>query len=79
MEQQFNATLTGTDGPVNGIIKHVTLAGIKRAYQFDAIDDTLHLVIAPDANGNWHKIAGTEPYLFGWIDEMAEQIAKLQD
>ncbi|NNU34608.1 hypothetical protein HK413_11905 [Mucilaginibacter sp. S1162] len=63
MEQQFNATLTGTDGPVNGIIQHVTHSGYKNAYQFDAIDDTLHLVIAPDQNGNWHKIAGTEPYL----------------
>jgi hypothetical protein len=78
MEQQFNATLTGTDGPVNGIIKHVTHNGYKNAYQFDALDDTLHLVIAPDQNGTWHKIAGTEPYLFGWVDEMAEQIAKLQ-
>ncbi|MBC7399864.1 MAG: hypothetical protein H7289_07940 [Mucilaginibacter sp.] len=79
MEQQFNATLTGTDGPVSGIIKHVTHSSYKNAYQFDAIDGTLHLVIASDQNGNWHKIAGTEPYLFGWVDEMAEQIAKLQD
>jgi hypothetical protein len=80
MEQQFNATLTGTDGPVNGIIKHLpdNESGYKNAYRFDAIDDTLHLIIAPDQNGNWHKIAGTEPYLFGWVDEMAEQIASLQ-
>jgi hypothetical protein len=77
MEQQFKATLTGTDGPVNGTIKHITFEGRKRAYRFDAIDETLHLVIAPDENGNWQKIAGTEPYLFGWVDEMAEQITKL--
>jgi hypothetical protein len=77
MEQQFNATLTGTDGPVNGIIQHVTHGGYKNAYRFDSIDDTLHLVIAPDEHGNWEKIEGTEPYLFGWVDEMAEQVAKL--
>ncbi|MDB5004605.1 MAG: hypothetical protein JWQ34_2830 [Mucilaginibacter sp.] len=77
MEPQFKATLTGTEGPVEGIIKHVTHGGLKRAYQFDAIDDTLHLVIAPDENGNWQKVAGIEPYLFGWVDEMAEQIVKL--
>ncbi|WP_214070290.1 hypothetical protein [Mucilaginibacter sp. dw_454] len=77
MEQQFKATLTGTDGPVNGTITHITFEGHKRAYRFDAVDDTLHLVIAPDENGNWQKVAGTEPYLFGWVDEMAEQITKL--
>lgn len=77
MEPQFNATLTGTDGPVNGIIKHITHGGFKKAYQFDSIDDTLHLTIAPDDRGHWQKIAGTEPYLFGWIDEMAEQITQL--
>ncbi|MDB5158181.1 MAG: hypothetical protein JWR50_2888 [Mucilaginibacter sp.] len=76
MEPQFSATLTGTDGPISGIIKHITYGSFKRAYQFDAIDDTLHLVIAPDENGNWQKIAGTEPYLFGWVDEMVEQIMK---
>jgi len=78
MEAQFEATLTGTEGPVNGIIKHVTHGSIKNAYRFDAIDDTLHLVIALDEDGNWQKVAGTEPYLFGWIDEMAEQITKLR-
>jgi hypothetical protein len=75
MEPQFKATLTGTEGPVEGIIKHVTHGSSKKAYQFDSLDDSLHLVIAPDENGNWQKIAGTEPYLFGWIDEMAEQIS----
>jgi hypothetical protein len=77
MEPQFKATLTGTEGPVEGIIKHVTHGNTKKAYQFDSVDDTLHLVIAPDENGHWQKVAGTEPYLFGWVDEMAEQITKL--
>ncbi|MDB5029684.1 hypothetical protein [Mucilaginibacter sp.] len=74
MEQQFEATLTGTDGPVSGIIKHITHGGHKKAYQFKSLDDTLYLTIAPDARGGWQKIDGTDPYLFGWVDEMAEQI-----
>ena len=78
MEQQLDATLTGTEGPVSGTIKHVTYGAYKNAYRFDSIDDTLHLVIAPDEHGHWQKIDGTEPYLFGWVDEMAEQIAKLR-
>lgn len=77
MEQQFKATLTGTDGPVEGIIKHVTYGAYKKAYQFNSIDDTLHLTIVPNDKGTWQKAEGTEPYLFGWVDEMAEQIAKL--
>jgi hypothetical protein len=77
MEQQFEATLTGTEGPVSGTIKHVTYGAFKNAYRFDSIDDTLHLVITMDDHGNWQKIAGTEPYLFGWVNEMAEQIVKL--
>ena len=71
-------TLTGTDGPVNGIIKHVTYNGFKDAWQFNSIDGALHLIIAKDENGKWQKIDSTEPSLFGWIDELAEQIIKLQ-
>jgi hypothetical protein len=77
MEQQFKASLTGTEGPVSGIIKSTTFGGYEKAYRFDSIDDTLHLVIALDQEGNWQKVAGTEPYLFGWVDEMVEQIPKL--
>jgi hypothetical protein len=77
MEEQFKATLTGTDGPVNGTIKHITYGGVKQAYEFKSLDETVHLIVAADENGEWHKVAGTEPYLFGWVDEMAEQIAKL--
>lgn len=77
MEQQFKASLTGTEGPVVGTIKPTHFGGYDKAYQFDSIDDSLHLVIALDQEGNWQKVAGTEPYLFGWVDEMTEQIPKL--
>lgn len=73
MEQQTEATLTGTEGPVNGTITKITYEGITGAYRFDSIDDTLHLIIAPE-DGHWQRLAGTEPYLSGWVDEMAEQI-----
>jgi hypothetical protein len=76
MEPQFNAILTGSDGPVDGVVKHTTHGGLKNAYQFTSIDDTLHLVIAKDDKGNWKRIDGTEPYLFGWVDELAQQVAK---
>jgi hypothetical protein len=78
MEQQIDATLTGTEGPVTGVITKVNFEGISGAYRFDSVDDTLHLVIAPDEHGHWQKIAGNEPYLFGWVDEMAEQITRPQ-
>lgn len=78
MEQQFKASLTGTDGPVVGIIKPAIFKGYDKAYRFDSIDNTLHLVIALDADGKWEKVDGTEPYLFGWVNEMVEQIPKLQ-
>ena len=74
MEQQIDATLTGTEGPVNGTITKVNFDGVTEAYRFDSVDDTLHLVIARDEHGHWQKIDGTEPYLFGWVDEMVEQI-----
>lgn len=77
MEPEFNATLTGSEGPVEGIVKHTTHGGFKNAYQFISIDDTLHLVITKDENGKWRKIGGTEPYLFGWVDELAQQITEL--
>jgi hypothetical protein len=70
MEQQFEAVLTGTDTPVTGI---VTETGT-RIYQFKAIDESMELTIARNAEGNWERVAGSEPYLSGWVDELAEQI-----
>ncbi|WPV01806.1 hypothetical protein SNE26_08475 [Mucilaginibacter sp. cycad4] len=75
MEQQFDATLTGTDSIIEGTAQQVTLQGYTNAYEFKSIDETLHLVIAKDEDGEWIRIDGTEPYLSSWIDELAEQAA----
>ncbi len=75
MEQQFNATLTGTDSRIDGTVKPTSSYGLKHAWQFNSTDDALHLVIAKDDRGNWRRIAGTEPYLSGWTDELATQIS----
>ncbi|GGH07301.1 hypothetical protein [Mucilaginibacter phyllosphaerae] len=69
MEQQFEAVLTGTDTTVNGVVTEQN--GI---YEFKAIDDSLQLTIARNNEGHWERIAGSEPYLSSWIDELAEQI-----
>ncbi|MFD2146511.1 hypothetical protein [Mucilaginibacter antarcticus] len=78
MEQQTEAMLTGTDGPVSGTITHITYGEHRNAYRFDSVDNTLHLVVIPNDTGNWQRIAGSEPYLSGWVDELAEQIAKIR-
>ena len=70
MEQQFEAVLTGTDTPVNGIVTQVN-SGV---YEFNALDESLQLTIARNEDGNWTRLAGSEPYLSGWVDELAEQI-----
>ncbi len=78
MEQQLDATLTGTDGPVSGTITHITYGEHRNAYRFDSIDETLQIVIVPNDSGHWQRIDGTEPYLSGWVDELAEQIANFR-
>lgn len=67
--EEFDAILTGTDTPVNG-----TVTNLGGAYTFKAIDDSLELTISRDSEGNWERIGGTEPYLSGWVVELAEQI-----
>lgn len=74
MEQQFRAALCGTDSRIDGIVDKLDVSGYPAAYQFISYDDTLHLTIVQDEKGHWHRIAGTEPYLTGWTDELAEQI-----
>ncbi len=74
MKEQFEATLTGTDGSVDGLVNPLNLKNYSQAYEFKSFDDTLHLVIATDNKGRWHRIDGTEPYLSGWVDELAEQV-----
>jgi hypothetical protein len=73
MEQQSEATLTGTDSTIDGIVRQVNKAGYNEAYEFESLDETLHLVIAKDSDGEWIRIDGTEPYLSSWIDELAAQ------
>ena len=76
MEEQFEAYLTGSDNPVDGIVTPIDYALYSRAYEFMSIDGTLHLIIGKDKNGKWVRIEGTEPYFSGWVDELAEQINK---
>lgn len=73
MEQQFDATLTGTDSEIDGTAQQVIRPGYTEAYDFRSIDGTLHLVIGKDRDGEWIRLDGTEPYLSSWIDELAEQ------
>jgi hypothetical protein len=74
MEDQFEATLTGSDSPIDGIVARVNYANYGVAYDFKSIDGTLHLLIGRDKHGHWTRIDGTEPYLSGWIDELADQV-----
>jgi hypothetical protein len=76
MKQPFSATLTGSDTQITGIAKPTSAFGKVDAWQFSSIDDSLHLVIAKDEDGNWQRITGTEPYLSGWAGELAQQIKK---
>ena len=75
MEQQFDAILSGSDSPIEGLVSQTTFDG-SQAWDFKSIDETLHLVIAKDKKGNWIRVDGTEPYLSGWVGELAEQITK---
>ena len=74
MKQQFEATLSGPDTLVDGVVNKVNFDGFEDAYEFESIDNSYHLVIAKDENGNWIRLAGTDPYLSGWIGELAQQI-----
>lgn len=74
MKQQFAAILTGSDYPVDGTVNKIDFDGYSNAYEFESIDNSLHLIIAKDDDGNWVRLAGTEPYLSGWIDELAQQV-----
>jgi len=76
MKASFSATLTGSDSPIAGIAKPTSSFGSKNTWQFQSMDDSLHLVIAMDQEGHWQRITGTEPYLSGWTEELGEQIQK---
>ena len=74
MRQEFNAILTGTDSRIDGIATPVNAYSYSDAYRFTSFDDTLHLTIARDEQGQWHRIDGSEPYLASWTEELAQQI-----
>jgi hypothetical protein len=74
MKQQFEATLTGSDATYEGVVSTVNFDGYANAYEFESIDNSLHLIIAKNNDGNWVRLAGTEPYFSGWVDELAQQI-----
>jgi uncharacterized Fe-S cluster-containing radical SAM superfamily protein len=73
--EQFDAILTGSDSPIEGIVTETSFDG-NQAWDFKSIDETLHLVIARNPKGGWVRVDGTEPYLSGWVDELAELISK---
>jgi len=75
MEQQIEATLTGTDSTIDGILQPITYGNFTTAYEFKSVDGTLHLVVAREADGEWIRLTGTEPYLSSWIDELAGQVS----
>jgi hypothetical protein len=74
MEQQFEAVLTGSDSPIEGVVNRVTHDGYVQAYEFKSLDESLQLVVVRGTDGHWTRVAGTEPYFSGWVDELVEQI-----
>lgn len=74
MKQQFEAMLSGSDATVDGIVSKINFDGFIDAYEFESIDNSLHLIIAKDDDGKWVRLAGTEPYLSGWVQELVQQI-----
>lgn len=73
MNEQFETVLTGSDGPIDGIVTDITNGG-GQAYKFQSIDGSLELIIIRNEEGNWERAGGTEPYFSGWVDELTEQI-----
>jgi hypothetical protein len=78
MAQQFEAILSGSDAPVDGLANETNYPGYANAWEFRSIDGTLHLVIAKDDEGDWVRVDGTEPYFSAWVGELAEQVSKNQ-
>jgi hypothetical protein len=74
MKKQFEASLTGAEGPIDGIVDQAN--NDASAWEFKSIDGNFLLVIAKDDDGNWQRVDGTEPYLSSWIDELAVKIGK---
>ncbi len=78
MKQSFEVKLTGTDTKVDGIVSKINYEGFENAWEFKSLDHEVHLIIAKDDDGNWVQLAGTEPFLSGWVDELGQQISKFK-
>lgn len=76
MKEEFETTLSGTDGQIDGIVSYAVGPDAGMSYEFNSLDRTLQIRIAKDENGHWYRIDGTEPYLSGWVDELSEKIMK---
>ncbi|MBS7563140.1 hypothetical protein KHS38_01870 [Mucilaginibacter sp. Bleaf8] len=74
MQQPIEAILTGSDSQIEGEVKAITHDEYNPAYEFTSYDGSLHLIIARNAEGHWTRVAGSEPYFSGWVDELVEQI-----
>jgi len=72
MRKQFETTLAGVEGPVDGIVNQINNEG--SAWDFKSIDGTVHVDIARDIDGNWMRVGGTEPYLSSWTEELAKKV-----
>lgn len=70
----FETILTGTDGPIDGLVNTLTQPDAIKQYIFSSLDGSLNLTIAKDDDGNWKRLSGTEPYLSGWTEELGDQI-----
>ncbi|WP_448699127.1 hypothetical protein ACFGVR_19435 [Mucilaginibacter sp. AW1-3] len=69
--EAFETTLTGSDGNIAGVVTQLS----KEAYQFISIDGALHLTVTKNEDGKWIRLAGSEPYFSGWVDELIEKVA----
>jgi hypothetical protein len=72
MRKQFETTLAGDEGPVDGIVNQINDEG--SAWDFKSIDGTVHVDIARDIDGNWMRVGGTKPYLSSWTEELAKKV-----
>ena len=72
MRTNFETKLNSPEGSIDGIVKQVNDDG--SAWEFKSIDGTVYLVIIRDADGNWMRADGTEPYLSSWTEELANKV-----
>jgi len=78
MENAFDVKLTGSDTVVEGVARAIGYPGYSQAYEFNAIDESIHLIVGRNAHGHWERIAGTTPYFSSWVEELVEQVSVLK-